>query len=128
MPYKLIFIGFLLWYICYNINVMNLELAIQIIGIIGFFAGAIMFFVKTGEYKTNVDKDIKSLQGDLDEAKKDIKDLRKEVDKVREESVRNTNRFESLLIEVKTKIELFMQMSGFLNNSNKQDGNERNKN
>lgn len=103
---------------------MDLELIIQIISIVGFFAGAIMFFVKTGEYKTNIDKDIKALQSDVDETKKDIKDLRKEVDKVREESTRNTTRFESLLIEVKTKLEFFMQMSGF----SIKDTNERNKN
>lgn len=103
---------------------MNLELIIQIISIIGFFIGAIMFFVKTGEYKTNIDKDIKALQSDVDETKKDIKDLRKEVDKVREESTRNTTRFESLLIEVKTKLEFFMQMSGVFI----KDTNERNKN
>jgi predicted nucleic acid-binding Zn-ribbon protein len=102
---------------------MDLELIIQIISILGFFAGAVMFFVKTGEYKTNIDKDIKSLQTDLDEAKKDIKDLRKEVDKVREESTRNTTRFESLLIEVKTKLEFFMQMSGVF----VKDINERSK-
>ena len=43
---------------------MNLEMIIQIIGIIGFFAGAIMFFVKTGEYKTNIQKDIETLKSE----------------------------------------------------------------
>lgn len=97
---------------------MSLELIIQIIGIVGFFSGAIMFFVKTGEYKTNIDKDIKLLQSDVDENKKEIKNLHKEFEKLREESNQKTARFESLLIEVKTKIELFMQMSGIFNNKN----------
>ena len=77
-----------------------------------------MFFVKTGEYKTNIDKDIKLLQSDVDENKKEIKNLHKEFEKLREESNQKTARFESLLIEVKTKIELFMQMSGIFNNKN----------
>lgn len=97
---------------------MNLETSIQIISIIGFFAGAIMFFVKTGEYKTNIQKDIETLKGEVKENDNEIKDLHKEIEKLRNESNQNTTRFETLLIEVKTKIDIIMQTSEIFKNNN----------
>lgn len=97
---------------------MTLEQIIQIISILGFFAGGIIFLVNTGSYKKGIEKDIDVLKAEVDENKKEIKLLHEEVEKLRDESTRNTNRFEALLIEVKTKLELFMQMSGVFNKEN----------
>lgn len=81
--------------------------------------------MNTGSYKKGIEKDIDVLKKEVDENKNEIQKLREEVDKLRDEGTKNTNRFEALLIEVKTKLELFMQMSGVFNNNNNKDNNER---
>ena len=109
-----------------NIN-FNTEQVIQLITILTFVGAIIAFFVKIGEFKTLINNDILNLKKDVDELKVSDKEKTDKISKLESETQKTTSRLETLLIEVKTRIEFFMQMSGFLNSS-KQDGNERNKN
>jgi len=91
----------------------NLETVLQIISIIVFITGGLTFFFKTGSYKTNVDTKLQSLDEDVKENKKEIEDLRDDFEKTKTEHNIVTSRLETLLIEVKTKLELLMQFSNW---------------
>ena len=99
----------------------GLEIVLQIISILIFLGGGITFFFKTGSYKSAVDNQIHTLQEDVVENKNELKELKEDFEKIKIESNRVTSHLETLLIEVKTKLELLMQFSSW----NK--GNERNK-
>lgn len=76
---------------------------------------AIIFFVKIGEYKSLINNEIKVLKEDVKECKKDIEKLENKIEAVEN----NNNHITSLLIEVKTKLEYFMTVSGiFKSNDN----------
>ena len=93
-----------------------LEQVIQITAIITFMASAVIFFVKIGEYKSLINNEIKVLKDDFKDCKKDIEKLENKVEAVEN----NNNHMTSLLIEVKTKLEYFMTVSGiFKSNENK---------
>lgn len=98
---------------------LNLEKVLQIISIIVFMAGGLTFFFKTGSYKTNVDTKLQSLDEDIKENKKEIDELKKEVEKMKNDQTIETSRLETLLIEVKTKLELLMQFSGLFSKDEK---------
>lgn len=98
---------------------MDLEKWLQIISIIMFMAGGLAFFFKSGGYKTNVDTKLQSLDEDVKENKKDIEELRDDFEKMKTEQSVETSRLETLLIEVKTKLELLMQFSGLFNKDEK---------
>lgn len=91
----------------------NLETILQIISIIVFITGGLTFFFKTGSYKTNVDTKLQSLDEDVKENKKEIEELRDDFEKTKAEHNVVTSRLETLLIEVKTKLELLMQFSNW---------------
>lgn len=111
---------------------MNLEIILQIFTIISFIAGAI----KIGEVKTNIQKDVEKTQKDVEqirkdfdeqqaefkeykkEHKKEIDELYRDMEKLRNENSQNTTRVETLLIEVKTKLNLLMQVSGIFKPDN----------
>jgi len=86
-----------------------LEQIIQITAIITFLASAIIFFVKIGEYKSLINNKIDVLENDVNECKNDIKELQHKIESLET----NNNQFMSLLIEVKTKLELLIQATGF---------------
>lgn len=90
-----------------------LEQVIQITAIITFIASAVVFFVKIGEYKSLINNEIKVLKDDMQECKKDIEKLENKIEAVES----NNNHMTSLLIEVKTKLEYFMAMSGIFKNN-----------
>lgn len=87
-----------------------LEQVIQIATILTFIASAIIFFVKIGEYKSLINNEIASLKDDVRECKEDIKDLEHEIESVKT----NNTQLMTLLIEVKTKLELLMTANGIL--------------
>lgn len=91
-------------------NSIMLEQVIQITSIITFASMAIIFFVKIGEYKSLINNEIKVLKDDFKECKRDIEKLENKVEAVEN----NNNHMTSLLIEVKTKLEYFMTVSGIL--------------
>lgn len=99
-----------------------LEQVIQITVIITFIASIVCFFVKLGEYKSLINTDIKTLQEDVKDLKSDAKDTKKELEKIKRDTTAVTSNLETLLIEVKTKVELLVQCSGIL------EGHERPKN
>lgn len=86
----------------------SLEQIIQITAIITFIASAVVFFVKIGEYKSLINNEIKVLKDDMQECKRDIEKLENKIEAVEN----NNNHMTSLLIEVKTKLEYFMVISG----------------
>lgn len=100
----------------------NLEPVLQIISIIVFITGGITFFFKTGSYKTTVDTQLKNLEEDVKENKTEIEELKDDFDKMKTENTMTTSRLETLLIEVKTKLELLMQFSNW-NNKDERDKN-----
>ena len=102
---------------------MKLEEIIQLIAIFSFFSGAVVFFVKTGEYKNGVEKDIKMMKEDIANNEIAIKELSKKHNEMKSETNRVTSNLEALLIEVKTKIDLFMSISGIVNEKH---GNNKN--
>ena len=92
----------------------NLEQIIQITAIVTFIASAIVFFVKIGEYKSLVNNEIEILKDDVKECKEDIKNLESEINSIKN----NNNQITSLLVEVKTKLELLIATSGMFKNNN----------
>ena len=92
-----------------------LEQIIQITAIITFIASAIIFFVKIGEYKSLINNKIEVLEDDVKECKIDIKDLEHEIELIKG----NNSQVMSLLIEVKTKLELVIATTGILKTNEK---------
>ena len=93
-----------------------LEQVIQITAIITFVSSALIFFVKIGEYKSLINNEIKVLKEEFKDCKKDIEKLENKIETLES----NNNNVTSLLIEVKTKLEYFMAVSGiFKNNDSK---------
>lgn len=92
-----------------------LEQVIQITSIITFISMAVIFFVKIGEYKSLINNKIEVLENDVNECKNDIKDLQHKIENLET----NNSQFMSLLIEVKTKLELLIQATGFFKNNEK---------
>ena len=93
----------------------NLEPILQIISIIVFISGGITFFFKTGEYKTTIDNQLKTLAKEIEKNAKEIEEIKTDIDKTKTDNIAVTSRLEALLIEVKTKLELLMQFSGWKN-------------
>lgn len=96
-----------------------LEQIIQITVIITFIASIVCFFVKLGEYKTLINTDIQSLKEDVKELKNEVDETKEELNKIKRDTTQVTSKLETLLIEVKTKVELLVQYSGIL------EGHER---
>lgn len=94
----------------------SLEQVIQITVLITFIASIICFFVKLGEYKGLINNDILTLKKDVEENKVGIKELHTDFEKLKNESNQNTTRFESLLMEVKVKLDVLMNVTGILKN------------
>ena len=94
----------------------NLEQILQIVSIIAFIASAIKFFVTIGEYKTLINTKIESIQKDIVELKRANADLEKDVEKLKTDTSVSIARMETLLVEVKTKLELLMQFAGMGDN------------
>ena len=89
-----------------------LEQIIQITVIITFIASIVCFFVKLGEYKSLINTDIQALKDDVKELKDDVDDTKAELEKIKSDTTQVTSKLETLLIEVKTKVELLVQCSG----------------
>lgn len=98
---------------------MQLEQTIQIISIITFVISTIAFFIKLGQYKTVIDTKIATLNEDTLENKQEIKNLKQEFNELKTNNAQTTSRLEALLIEVKTKLEVLMQLSGLFNKDEK---------
>jgi len=98
---------------------MDLEQIVQIASIISFIGGAIYFFTNAGAYKTTIDKDLKALREDVDINSSEIKDIKEEIAIMNTTHTQITTRLETLLIEVKTKLELYMQVTGLFNKNEK---------
>ena len=92
-----------------------LEQIIQITSIITFIACAVVFFVKIGEYKSLINNKIEALEDDVKECKDDIKNLEHEIETIKG----NNTQVMSLLIEVKTKLELVIATTGILKSNEK---------
>lgn len=98
---------------------MQLEQTIQVISIITFVISTIAFFIKLGQYKTVIDTKIATLNEDTLENKQEIKNLKQEFNELKTNNAQTTSRLEALLIEVKTKLEVLMQLSGLFNKDEK---------
>lgn len=90
----------------------SLEQLIQIFSIVVFLATAIGFFVKIGEYKSVINAKMASIEIDMQELKDEYKTLKNDISKLKNDTNTTVVRIETLLIEVKTKLELLMQFSG----------------
>ena len=93
-----------------------LEQIIQVTVIVTFIASIICFFIKLGEYKSLINTDIKTVQEDVKSLQTEVKEIKEEVDKIKEDTNKVTTNLETLLIEVKTKVDLLIQCSGIFNN------------
>ena len=93
---------------------MNIELIVQIVSIITFLAASVNYFVKIGEFKNEV----KTLKEDVIENKKEIKHLRDEFDDIKAEHNQSMTEVKTLLIEVKTKIDLMTPLFNMINEYN----------
>jgi hypothetical protein len=94
---------------------MGLEQVIQIISILTFLGTSIVFFIKLGELKTSYAKDIEQLQHDVLDLQEENKEIKKEVEDIKQATNQSVLEVKTLLIEVKTKIELLMQITGLFN-------------
>ena len=85
-------------------NKSMLEQIIQITVIITFIASAVVFFVKIGEYKSLINNEIEVLKQEVKDCKRDIEKVEDKIETVEG----NNNQIMSLLIEVKTKLEFYI--------------------
>ena len=99
-----------------------MEQIIQIIVIITFIGSTIAFFVKLGEYKSIINTDIESVKKEIGKINSDIKNFEKDLEEIKTKTNETTSKLETVLVEIKTKLELFMQYSGMF------DGHKNNKN
>lgn len=104
---------------------MNLEQTIQIISIITFLVSIVIFFVKLGEYKNATNTDIVTLKHDVNEQKNEIKEIEKEIDEIKAETAKNSSEFKAILIEVKTKLEFLISMTGMMKNNDEHERNTK---
>lgn len=101
----------------------NLEQVLQVISIIVFISGGITFFFKTGSYKTTIDKDIKALQDDIKELKDENEDIKDDIEKMKSENSKVIANLDKTLTEIKTKLELLIQFSGWNSRIDERDKN-----
>ena len=94
----------------------NLGQILQITTLIAFVGTAIKFFVTIGEYKAIINTKIEGIEKELKGLKKENEKLEQEVSQLKADTNGSISRMEALLIEVKTKLELLMQMSGMSEN------------
>lgn len=92
-----------------------LEEIIQITAIFTFIVSIVVFFVKLGEYKSAVNIDILSVKDDVKDLQHQIDEMTEEIDKIKDDTNITTKNLETLLIEVKTKVDLLIQGSGMFN-------------
>lgn len=78
-----------------------------------FLGTSIKFFMTIGEYKALINAKIDSIEKDIEELKAENKTLEKEVAQLKNDTQTSVARMESLLIEVKTKLEFYIQLKGF---------------
>lgn len=103
---------------------MNLEQILQIISIIAFLGASVKFFITIGEYKTIINTKIEAIEKAIKKLEDEDKLIHTEVEKIQKESSQNSSRFEAILIEVKTKLELLISMTGMFKTN---DDRKRNK-
>ena len=96
-----------------------LEQVIQIISIIVFISTAIGFFIKIGEYKSIINTRLEVVEDDIQELKQEQKEIKNNLEKIESKTNQVTSNLETLLIEVKTKIEFLMQYQGILTEHDK---------
>lgn len=97
-----------------------LEQIIQITVIVTFIASIVVFFVKLGEYKSLINTNIRDVQTDIKDLQHEIDEIKEEIDKIKDDTNKITKNLETLLIEVKTKVDLLIQGSGiFINERTK---------
>ena len=95
-----------------------LEQVIQIISIVIFLSTAIGFFIKIGEYKSIINTRLSVVEEDIKDLKQEQKEIKDNLDKIENKTNQVTSKLETLLIEVKTKIELLMQFQGIITDNN----------
>ena len=91
-----------------------LEQIIQIISIVIFLSTAIGFFIKIGEYKSIINTRLAVVEEDIKELKQGQKEFQLNLDKIENKNNSVTTKLETLLIEVKTKVELLVSYSGLV--------------
>lgn len=101
---------------------ITIEQIIQIGSILSFVWGAFALFAKAGELKTSTCKDIEQLKEDVKELQKNVKEQNQKIQGIKEKNDISINKIENLLIELKTKLEIFIQ-NGISENRNKKDKN-----
>ena len=108
------------YYVYYNKDMTNssLEQFIQITVILTFIFSIVCFFIKLGEYKTLINTDIDTLKKDVEELKIAKNEMSDKVKEIETKTTLATSRLETLLIEVKVKLEMLMQFQGMPNSNN----------
>jgi len=94
-----------------------MEQAVQITVIITFIVSTVVFFIKLGEYKSIINSDIETLKRDVENLKKDVEKVEDDLENIQLETNKVTSNLESMLIEIRTKLELLIQYSGMFNGS-----------
>lgn len=105
---------------------LNFEQVLQIISIMAFFWGAVKFFVTIGEYKTIINTKIEAIEKAIKKLESEDELIHSEVEKIQKETILNSKHFEAILIEVKTKLELLISMTGMFKNRDEQNKRDTN--
>ena len=92
------------------------------IAIFGFVGGVVAFFVKTGEYKNNINSQLEALKTENKNIKQDIQELKKEYLDIKclvknsvEKNESNMAKLETMLVEIRARLDIFLQCSGMFN-------------
>lgn len=103
-------------------NLFSMEHILFSITVIGFVGSLIALFIKIGEIKTTIADKIVALETRVDKIESHNKEQDGTISKIKETNSEAIRRVESLLIEVSTKINLLMELSGlFKNNEHKRN-------
>lgn len=92
----------------YNLSMDSIN---EYIAVLVFIGGLVTFFVKTGEYKNNLNAKIETQEKEIDNINKEIQEIKASVEK----NESNMAKLETMLVEIRTRLDIFLQYSGVFN-------------
>lgn len=94
-------------------DTFTLEHILFSITVLGAFGSLIAIVIKIGELKATTNDNITQLKKDVADIKEHDKTQDKEICDIKQTNLQAIHRVESLLVEVSTKINMLMQLTGF---------------
>ena len=102
-------------------NEFTMEHILFSITVLGFVGSLIALFIKIGEIKTTITDRLVALEVRADKIEEHNKEQDGEISNIKQTNLQAIHRVESLLVEVSTKINMLMELSGLFKDGYKRD-------